>query len=124
MPRMQRQDDAPSVSTPDRRTDAEQKDDHIEVLSDEEHETKLDVVDEGTDAARAVVKGNATENARSSPTVKRYVVVRGGAALVNGLRTIIKEGKVIDALNYDIQHLQRQGIRLQREMADDIPLVD
>jgi hypothetical protein len=58
------------------------------------------------------------------PAVKRYVVVKGGTVLVNGMRTQIKEGKVVDHLNYDVAHLQRQGIRLQREETSNYGMVD
>lgn len=47
------------------------------------------------------------------PTVRRFVVMKGGVAQVGGFRARLKEGKEIDTLNYNIRDLQRQGIRLR-----------
>lgn len=49
------------------------------------------------------------------PPVKRYVVVKGGRVQtsMNGLRTQLNEGKELDALNYDIELLKRQGVKLE-----------
>ena len=83
------------------------------------------------DAVRSVLVADATAKAlpetpapEEVPVVKRYVVVRGGQVLQNGFRTMIKEGKEIDSLNYDVAHLQRQGIRLQRAETFTNEIVD
>jgi hypothetical protein len=104
-------------------------DEQIEVLSDQDPvEVNLDPVD---DAARSVIVADATKKSlpaapppESIPPVKRYVVVKGGSVLVNGMRTQIKEGKVVDSLNYDVAHLQRQGIRVQREETANYGIIE
>lgn len=60
---------------------------------------------------------DATENNpdRPSPPVKKFRVIKGGTysdPFTRGKATL-KEGKEIDALNYDILSLQRQGIKLE-----------
>lgn len=105
------------------------EDEQIEVLSDQEpEEVNLDPVN---DAERSVVVGDATTKTLQTapepeavPPVKKYVVVKGGNVMVNGNRTRIAEGKIIDELNYDIAHIQRQGIRLQRAETSTFGLVD
>lgn len=104
-------------------------DEDITVLSDQEPaDVPLEPVN---DAERSVVVADATQKtletappAEEVPVVKRYVVVKGGSVLVNGHRTTIKEGKIVDNLNYDLTHLQKQGIRLQREETSNYGLVD
>jgi hypothetical protein len=74
------------------------------------------------DAGTAVLVADATDKElpdapppEAVPVVKKYVVTKGGVVLNNGFRTTIKDGKVVDGLNFDLAHLQRQGIRLQRQ---------
>jgi hypothetical protein len=100
----------------------------ITVLGDQDHDFELPPVD---DAANAVLVADATteqvEGAPAPdevPVVKKYVVIKGGQILHNGFRTRLAEGKVIDGLNYNIAHLQKQGIRLQREETFTNELVD
>ena len=101
----------------------------IEVLNPnpEPAEVPLPEVD---DAAAAVVVADATSknpplppNAPPAPEKRLYRVLKGGMALMpTGMRTLIKEGKVIDNLNYDVRRLQMQGIRLERlEMTIESP---
>ena len=52
------------------------------------------------------------------PKAKRYTVTKGGSISQPGpggagYRTIMREGKVIDNLNFDIASLRAQGIGLQ-----------
>jgi hypothetical protein len=110
------------------RQKSDKEGENITVLSDEEHVIELPNVN---DAATAVVVADATAKQlpdapapEEIPKVRRYVVVRGGPVLQAGFRTNLKEGKVIDSLNYDIQHLQRQGIRLQREESYSPEIID
>jgi hypothetical protein len=106
----------------------EHEHEQIEVMSEEDHEIELPPVN---DAARAVLVADATAKKLAEepdpklvPVVKRYVVIKGGTILQGGFRTKLTEGKVIDSLNYDIQHLQRQGIRVQREETFAADLVE
>ena len=95
----------------------------MDVLADgEPEEVGLDPV---ADEARAQVVADATAgNTVEGPVVKKYLVTKGGTALVNGMRTNIKDGKVLDARNFDIAHLQKQGIRLQRYEEETVDFVE
>jgi len=111
-----------------RQAKSDKDDEHVTVLGDQDHDFELPPVD---DAATAVLRGDATTAQvdgaplpEAVPVVKKYVVIKGGQVLHNGFRTRLAEGKVIDGLNYDIAHLQRQGIRLQREETFTAELVD
>ena len=104
-----------------------EKGEQITVLSEEDHDIELPPADPESEMLRSQVTGDATKKVEATveaPPVKKYVVVRGGAVLCNGHRTTIKEGKILDSLNYDIAHLQRQGIRLQRAETADLPIID
>lgn len=69
--------------------------------------------------------GQATANAYRapdpdappSPPVYRFVVdgVRhdGVFALINGYKALFRNGKVVDSLNYDVEGLRQQGVRLR-----------
>ena len=111
-----------------RQVKSKEGDERITVLGNQDHDFELPPVD---DAATAVLRSNATgvrvdgaPPSEAVPTVKKYVVIKGGQVLHNGFRTRLAEGKVLDGLNYDIAHLQRQGIRLQREETFTAELVD
>jgi len=52
------------------------------------------------------------EELKSVTKPKWYRVVRGGPVLENGFRTVLKEGKEISTLNYNVKKLIQQGIRL------------
>lgn len=47
------------------------------------------------------------------PPPRKFRVVVGGHIMVNGSRTGLRTGKIIDAANYDIDNLQLQGVRLE-----------
>lgn len=49
------------------------------------------------------------------PPAARWRVTRGGNVMVRGLKTMMREGKVVDELNYDVDQLRQQGIALERE---------
>jgi hypothetical protein len=95
----------------------------MDILADgEPEEVGLDTVN---DEVRSQVVADATAGHQTEgPIVKRYLVTKGGQVLVNGMRTLVKEGKVLDARNYDIAHLQRQGIRLQRYEEEQVDFVE
>lgn len=52
-----------------------------------------------------------------SPTVNRYMVENAGHmgkhVLMNGYKSLFKDGKVVDDLNYDIEALRQQGVKLR-----------
>ena len=82
----------------------------------------LPMVTPATMSAEPDVVANATERNRSSagpvPTARRYTVTRGGSVSQpgpggTGYRTVVREGKVVDNLNYDIDKLLAQGIKLE-----------
>jgi hypothetical protein len=95
----------------------------MDILADgEPEEVGLDPVN---DEARSQVVADALAGHDASHVeVKKYLVTKGGQVLVNGMRTTVKEGKVIDARNFDIAHLQRQGIRLQRYEEEQAEFVE
>lgn len=90
---------------------------HITVLGTDDHEVELPPVD---DASTAVIVADATTKVAPEvapeevPPVHRYTVVADKQILSNGFRTTLKAGKIVDSLNYDIKHLKKQGVRLQR----------
>ena len=113
-----------------RQKTANDKNEQVEVLGLDEHVVELPEVN---DAARSVLVADATaREVEIAPTpppeivpeVKRYVVTKGGSILNNGFRVTLKEGKEIDSLNYDIVHVQRQGIRLQRAETYQPEIID
>lgn len=48
-----------------------------------------------------------------APKAASYVVMREQWIMARGGRTILRQGKVIDSLNYDITSLLSQGVALQ-----------
>jgi hypothetical protein len=70
----------------------------------------------------AVVKGDATaRNPKTAPEqrkVRRFEVTKGGpysapgVGTAGGYRATLREGKVIDEMNYDINAVRAQGIKL------------
>ena len=55
----------------------------------------------------------------AGPKPKRYRVLNGGNVMFNNVRTVLRVGKEVTNLNYDIAGLQRQGIRLEA-LVDDV----
>lgn len=59
--------------------------------------------------------GDATEHGNApveAPPVPRYRVERSQYIMQAGGRVILREGKVIDGLNYNIEQLISQGVQL------------
>lgn len=101
---------------------------HIEVLN---HETEPGDVplEDVNDEARAVIVADATAKnpepaAEAAPEVRYYRVIKGGPVLMpNGMRTVLKEGKVFNNLNYDPRRLQMQGIKLERAETEQSSMI-
>lgn len=62
----------------------------------------------------APVVADATENTPGNPepTVQRYRVSNGGHVMVNGYRTVMRVGKIVDERTFDLNSLRHQGIKL------------
>jgi hypothetical protein len=52
------------------------------------------------------------------PIVKRYRVMQARQVLYNGIQVPMREGKEFTEYEYDVQLLQRQGLRLQEITAE------
>lgn len=116
----QRPDGQPARDVP---TQGEQ----VEILNDGEPEEKM--LPPPEDVARSQVVADATvKNPEAQPEPTKPTsyarVVRGGAVLENGFRTTLKEGKVVDSLNYNFKRLQQQGIRLEKIEKEDATFVE
>lgn len=94
--------------------------------SEEEHITVVgNSAPEDVDVTTAFVHGGAivadAVAARATTAVptaeirkaRRFVVRKGGMISATGYRTMMREGKEIDDLNYDIRSLAQQGILLE-----------
>lgn len=55
----------------------------------------------------------AREAAKARQVVKRYRVLEKHIVSDNGSRVALTPGKVIDSLNYNIERLQKQGVKLE-----------
>jgi hypothetical protein len=79
--------------------------------------TGLDSVPEGQIPSEAPVMrasvAKSNPKVKDVPPPKRYIVVKQAAVLLDGSRSTLPEGKVLDSLNYDIDHLKRLGVKLQ-----------
>ena len=56
------------------------------------------------------------EDAPPPPLVRRYIVENAGSGksvLLNGYKALFKDGKVVDDVNYNIDGLKQQGVRLR-----------
>ena len=82
----------------------------------------MPVINPATCSAEPDVVADATaRNPRPAgpvPTARRFTVIRGGSVSQpgpggTGYRTVVREGKVVDNLNYDIEKLLAQGIKLE-----------
>jgi hypothetical protein len=60
-----------------------------------------------------VLKGSVVKPSADAPKPKRYTVMKQCAALLDGTRVVLAEGKVVDDSNYDIDYLRRIGAKLQ-----------
>lgn len=100
----------------------------VEVLSDEEREIQLpppDDVNRSTVVADATAKNKPAKPAEEPTKPTSYArVVRGGPVLENGFRTNLKEGKVLDSLNYNFKRLQQQGIRLEKIEKEEATFIE
>jgi len=101
------------------------EDEQVQVLSraEPEHITpKANDPDVVADATRREPKRTAEQRAaaqQSKPKpIEYYRVVRGGRISAAGGRTLMREGKVIDTLNYNPEKLRQQGILLERLEGD------
>jgi hypothetical protein len=95
---------------------AEKKDEHLETLSSgEPPEGELSYATESRKKGDATTKKVAETAAEEVPPTppRAFRVVRGGKILARGYRTKLREGKIIDDLNYDIAQLKQQGILLE-----------
>lgn len=88
----------------------------IEVLNASDEIPDATLPDVGSEPR---VVGNALDRAPKraeelQAQVRYFRVLRGGYFLDrSGVRALMREGKEIDNLNYDIRRLQQQGIKLQ-----------
>lgn len=61
--------------------------------------------------------GAPNPDAPPSPPVKRYMVEGAGPngkhLLISGYKALFKDGKIVDDVNYDIEALKQQGLRLR-----------
>jgi len=57
----------------------------------------------------------AADAARPSPPIQRFRVQRERRIMHHGSMTVLREGKVLDELNYNIQELRNQGVELVKE---------
>lgn len=51
--------------------------------------------------------------------VQKFLVTRGGTVVGTAGRTTLREGKIVDTLNYDVNKLKQQGILLRPLSADE-----
>jgi len=93
------------------------KEEHVEVLNDGPiPEVEAPYSTESEVVADAREKNKPPPAAAKPPEVKVPRVFRvkeDKRALVNGYRTILRAGKEIDELNYDIRRLLSQGVKLE-----------
>ena len=92
---------------------------HVQVLRTGQPEERgpEDIITEPT------VKADATDrNPKTEPElrkVRKFEVTKGGpysapgVGASGGYRSMLREGKVIDEMNYDIKAVQAQGIKLR-----------
>ena len=73
------------------------------------------------DATSKAVPARSPTTEEKPATVRYFRVDRGGYILDRGYRTLMREGKVVDTLNYDPKRLASQGIKLTEIDADDRP---
>jgi hypothetical protein len=93
----------------------QQKTEHLEVLSDR----PIEDVELPPVVNAAPVVADATQKnppvAAKGPKVEYFRVTRGGfVQSPGGVRSMLREGKEIDTLNYDVNRLRQQGIRMER----------
>jgi len=55
------------------------------------------------------------------PPPEQYVVLVDKMATVNGFRTMMRRGKVVDRANYDVKSLAAQGVRMKKLAAGEEP---
>jgi len=105
------------------RTPRVKKDEHVEVLRD----GPIPEV-EAPYSMESEVKADARDKNKPPPPTKKppevkvprvFRVKEDKRALVNGYRTILRAGKEIDTLNYDIRRLQSQGVKLEEIKPED-----
>jgi len=73
-----------------------------------------------TDTESTSESTSAETTAAATPAVRYFRVERGGYILQKGYRTRLREGKVVDSLNYDLKKLVTQGIKLTEVSADAV----
>lgn len=97
----------------------QQKEEHTQVLDDGPipDVTLPPVSNESAVVADATRKNPVTPV--KAPDVQYYRVIKGGPIQAAGYRSVLREGKEIDSVNYDIRALQQQGIRLERVAPED-----
>ncbi len=90
--------------------------DKVDVISDEEAPEQMLAPPDDINRSKVVADATAKNKAAPEPTkpVTYARVIRGGPVLENGFRTQLKEGKIVDSLNYNLKRLQQQGIRLEK----------
>lgn len=58
------------------------------------------------------------EPAVEAPPPQRFKVLKDADVAINGQRTKLREGKVVDAANFDLDALRRYGVKLGPVEAD------
>ncbi len=74
--------------------------------------TEAVVVDE------AVTASDLSRNESAAKLVQRFVVEADKTVGINGHRSMLRTGKIIDSLNYDIPKLRAQGVKLKPYVAE------
>ncbi len=67
----------------------------------------------------AVTDEELQQNADVAPTVLRFVVEADKEVGINGHRSKLRAGKIVDSLNYDIPKLRVAGVRLRPATPED-----
>lgn len=76
--------------------------------------------------ARAAVTSSVYDPTKAGvgPRPKRYRVLNGGHITWNGNRTVMRAGKEIDSLNYDVTKLRQQGIKLEEIIPEPVEVAE
>lgn len=73
----------------------------------------------GQIASAVAPVANPFEGRGPGPKPKRYRVLNGGQVMFQNVRTVLKAGKEVSSVGYDIGALKKQGIKLE-ELVDDV----
>lgn len=104
-----------TMSSDSVKSEESREQEQVEVLNSNTEVPDARLPDVGADPQlKGQAKALKKEPPKAEAQVKYFRVVRGGYILDRGgYRTMLREGKEISNLNYDIRRLQQQGIKLQ-----------